>query len=581
MITLYTLDSNFRNDRLVEKYESLIWTERWQTEGDFELVMYEQDAANAQLNVNKWLGMSETHQIMYVTSRSKKTDDSGKSFLTFKGFCGKSIFRNRSAMDTNIYRYSWGGRREGPSYEKFNNQVIRTNIAPNPAFNKEGTKTDQDTHPRWLRSNEYARVSMSGQGMRVEGDSDSTNNSFAHIGTGNDMKWSHNITIQGGRWLGIDAWMVADDPLSGSLHDNAGTIQFYQVVNGNIQRSGAARPTNYTDQPVRRRILVYVQPNATACYLRLYCGASKGNGYIYWSNMIAVQGPTEADVISQLNDGYFDGDSTHFTRFPENEFEFSKDVILQRIVTSMVLDNQMSPYENFSMLTWGAPPGIPGYTTGAVASQSGNYMATASFGDTMYDLITDTAIAIDQGWGVWRNVNTGQLYVCRVRGTDRRIGSSNPLVYATELGNITNTEVLESWRDTYNIAAVYHPQEMLLVGWDGVPGQRPTWTGLTRKVLPVDASDIEMDKNDRRLWAALAHRGLMELHKNGARVFAVDGEVTSNDKNVYESHYALGSLLDFIDDSGERYAMRVTEFTFIHDAEGYKQYPTLEKYNPS
>ena len=74
---------------------------------------------------------------------------------------------------------------------------------------------------------------------------------------------------------------------------------------------------------------------------------------------------------------------------------------------------------------------------------------------------------------------------------------------------------------------------------------------------------------------------LMELHKNGARVFAIDGEVTPNDKNVYESHYALGSLLDFIDDSGERYAMRVTEFTFIHDTEGYKQYPTLEKYNPS
>lgn len=583
-MTLYILNAEFNAQSIIEKYESLIWTERWQEEGDFELRIYPEDVAAYGVKLNQWLGMSDTHQIMKVETLNRTRNADGKKIYIFKGHCGKSIFRARSALDTNIYRYSWGARKEGPSYERFDGWITRTNLAPSPRFNKEGNKTDDgSTNPIRIRSNSAAKVSMGNDGMRVEGASETSNASFAHLGDETTRRWSPTVIIQPGKWIGIDCWVVADDPLSGTLHDNYATIQFYQVVGGTVQRSGSPRPDGYYEKPTRQRIVTYVDANATAAYLRFYCGAMKDKGWVYWNDLLVVQGDTEAEVRSKLNDGPFDGDSTHFERNPDKEFEYSKSTIIERILTETVLNNTMAPYENIN-ISYGTPSGIPGYTVGAIDSQSGNTVAVAKFGDNLYDLITNTAIAIDQGWAVFRSFSDSvdeAWFVTRVRGTDRRLGASQEIVIGEEYGNLTSSDFFESYRNTYNLAAVYHKNEMFMVNWEGRPGQYPETTGLNRRILPVDASSIEMDKGDRRMWITLAAAGLNALHKNGNRIFAADGEVQLSDSLVYEKHFGLGSLVTFVIDEGISYAMRITEYTFVDDDQGYRSYPTFKYYSSS
>ena len=63
-MTLYILNAEFNAQSIIEKYESLIWTERWQEEGDFELHIYPEDVAAYGVKLNQWLGMSDTHQII-------------------------------------------------------------------------------------------------------------------------------------------------------------------------------------------------------------------------------------------------------------------------------------------------------------------------------------------------------------------------------------------------------------------------------------------------------------------------------------------------------------------------------------
>lgn len=583
-MTLYILDSSFNASKIIDRYESLIWTERWQEEGEFELHIYPEDVRQYGVKLNQWLGMSDTHQIMRVETLNRTRNADGKKIYIFKGHCGKSIFRYRSAMDTNIYRYEWGARKEGPSYEKFDGRTVRTNLAPSPRFDKEGIKTsDGSTHPIRIRSNSVSKVSMGNDGMRVEGSSATDNASFAHLGDETSRRWSPTVVIQQGKWIGIDCWVVADDPLSGSLHANYATIQFYQVVGGEVRRTGSPRPSGYYDRPTRQRIVTYVDANASAAYLRFYCGATKDKGWVYWNNLLVVQGNSEAEVRALLNDGPFDGNSTHFERNPEKQFEYSKNTIIENIIYETVMNNQMAPYENIQ-IAYGTPANMAGYTSGPIPSQSGNAVAVAKFGDNLYDLITNIAISIDQGWAVFRSFSDSvdeAWFVTRVRGTDRRLGASREIVIGEEYGNLTSSDFFESYRNAYNLAAVYHKNEMFMVNWEGRPGQFPETTGLNRRILPVDASSIEMDKGDRRMWITLAAAGLNALHKNGKRIFAADGEVQLSDSLVYEKHFGLGSLVTFVIDEGISYAMRITEYTFVDDDQGYRSYPSFEYYSSS
>ena len=83
------------------------------------------------------------------------------------------------------------------------------------------------------------------------------------------------------------------------------------------------------------------------------------------------------------------------------------------------------------------------------------------------------------------------------------------------------------------------------------------------------------------MWITLAAAGLNALHKNGNRIFAADGEVQLSDSLVYEKHFGLGSLVTFVIDEGINYAMRITEYTFVDDDQGYRSYPTFKYYSSS
>lgn len=97
---LYTLDSLLRRTRVIDKYKSLIWTERWQEAGDFELVLESTSEFRRYLPPGTWLSLDRSYRIMRVETIEDEVTEEGDKILTVKGPSIEII------MDDRVARYN-------------------------------------------------------------------------------------------------------------------------------------------------------------------------------------------------------------------------------------------------------------------------------------------------------------------------------------------------------------------------------------------------------------------------------------------------------------------------------------------
>jgi len=95
---LYTLDEQLRRARVVEGYESLIWTERYSTWGDFELIIRSSREARNLLPVDTRLALDRSHRVMTVETVEESINDDGEETLTITGRSLEALLDDRVAM---------------------------------------------------------------------------------------------------------------------------------------------------------------------------------------------------------------------------------------------------------------------------------------------------------------------------------------------------------------------------------------------------------------------------------------------------------------------------------------------------
>jgi hypothetical protein len=96
---VYILGSDFVRESLVEDYESFIWTERFNTMGDFQLVVASTAPNRKRFAIGTILTHSESHRIMFVESVNSSVDDEGKATLTLTGNSIESSLKGRLARN--------------------------------------------------------------------------------------------------------------------------------------------------------------------------------------------------------------------------------------------------------------------------------------------------------------------------------------------------------------------------------------------------------------------------------------------------------------------------------------------------
>lgn len=101
----YTLDSNFLKNNVIDKFTSAIWTERYSSPGDVNLVVDASPSMISKLKEGTFLSHSKSNEVMIIDTQSI---DNGK--LTLTGASLLDFLRNRPIYAVSIAQFkakSW------------------------------------------------------------------------------------------------------------------------------------------------------------------------------------------------------------------------------------------------------------------------------------------------------------------------------------------------------------------------------------------------------------------------------------------------------------------------------------------
>jgi hypothetical protein len=132
----YTLNANLQRDQLIQGFQSVIWTERYNSTGDFQFVVKSTSQAKRLLPVGTWITRKGSHYVGIIDTVSDAQDDNGAQMLTISGFFLENIFNDRVAMPgltdtTTVPNWSITGIPYVVANELFNAVCVRGAISPN------------------------------------------------------------------------------------------------------------------------------------------------------------------------------------------------------------------------------------------------------------------------------------------------------------------------------------------------------------------------------------------------------------------------------------------------------------------
>lgn len=98
---VYALDSLFRRIEVVDRFESLIWTERWSDIGEFELHLQSTRGNRLLFKTGTRLAITESKRVMTVETAESASDSEGRQMLKVKGRSLEAILDERPAIGTS------------------------------------------------------------------------------------------------------------------------------------------------------------------------------------------------------------------------------------------------------------------------------------------------------------------------------------------------------------------------------------------------------------------------------------------------------------------------------------------------
>lgn len=96
----YTLDPLLRRKDVIDRFESLIWTERYQAYGDFEMDIYSTPTNRSLLKTGTFLAMNLSHRVMMVETVEDAVNSQGIKMLSVKGRSIEAILLDRVAKNS-------------------------------------------------------------------------------------------------------------------------------------------------------------------------------------------------------------------------------------------------------------------------------------------------------------------------------------------------------------------------------------------------------------------------------------------------------------------------------------------------
>lgn len=108
---IFILDTLLRPIDVVDQYISFIWTERWASMGDFEIVTFSTPNNRYRFVADTKISIVESKRVMIVETVEETDDVENGAVLKIKGRCMNSLLEKRLALSispfTTLIRQSW------------------------------------------------------------------------------------------------------------------------------------------------------------------------------------------------------------------------------------------------------------------------------------------------------------------------------------------------------------------------------------------------------------------------------------------------------------------------------------------
>lgn len=97
---IYILDELYRRIDVCDVFQSLIWTDRVRSVGDFELILNSSSREKTRFPLGTKLAMNESYRVMVVETAEDITNDQGIASLKISGRSLEKILDSRAALDS-------------------------------------------------------------------------------------------------------------------------------------------------------------------------------------------------------------------------------------------------------------------------------------------------------------------------------------------------------------------------------------------------------------------------------------------------------------------------------------------------
>lgn len=589
-MTLYLLneDVNHRATEVIEGYESYIWADRFNTEGDVEIT-YSVNYLNSPLIQ---IGSLIVHSRSFAVCRIYKYSismDSDNPTVTYYGVdLKKVILGNQPNRNTVPKTYRWSNPanpKETTSYEdRPDGTEIRRNFFENPLFLK---AKPSDTNP-WQFTTNNCEIEKTDDGLVISPTSDTSANSYVDYDISNKINNSYV-----GQTIVIDVVMSKSGPQIGTLITN--NFQFSIYVNSgsipNLRPIDRNQP-NVAHDHHRFRMIYTIPAGISSAILRLINGARANGGDVTVNSILMCRASTEKRAIELADMGYFDGLSNWYQLNPTRKIKAKPHEIAYQLLNRPD-DEEYSPLEDgkygstiVAPLDWGSTTTssiFPAYSSkesdGPVTYDDEKEVELEFSTGSRYDSLEDICGDMGYGFAVLRNPANGYLYKMVYSGLDRTINQQKfpAVVFDQSLGNITDMSEASTDEEAKNLALVYGANEAIFVDQFGQVGADSDYEGFDRTILIVDATgDDDPDNPKETSRQILTTAGVSALRGSTPKKY-IDGEAdNTNGMYTYGIDYGLGSKVTLVNPYGLVTDATVVEYIISEDSEGYKEYPTFE-----
>lgn len=557
---VYIFDNNLSKIGVVDNYESLIWTERYDEVGDFELRIRASTTSRNLFYEGLKLGIRDSTRVMVVESILDEISDDGGSYLTVTGPSYEEILRSRVIS-------------VGPDYEYFGPKYI--NYAKNPGFLVMADQIEYvpaESGPSTDLNLVSVPEAHSRSGIEIVS-TDSSDVSYYYAGKEVPLKdwYGKRIIVQAKAYV-PNAWAGSNGshpPMSicldmVNLEEETETLAYDYIQ----------APTSAGHHEVEFAVDIPMDDSYDHFNLRLIGGSSVGST-ITWYDMVITRSVEESPL------GYFDGDYS-----PHVDYEASWDgdiggstssithhgglpifktpkkkpnEIIEWVVDEFVVHGGVHPNDGVDKIEFSNiyPEDDLPYPEG----EEDYEIQPVSVEDFVYEVAKDNRMGIRM---VRCSVCKSMKFMAYT-GSDRSV----KVIFSHDFENLSEPTTYKTTQEFRNVAYVYSPIGVRIVYGQGVSSDI---SGSQRRVLLVEASDL--DEPTVNWEDQMELRGEEALNRVQSTLY-VDGKVPPEANFKYDRDYYLGDLVSLVGPDGAVDKMRVVEYIFISDPEGVRSYPTL------